>query len=77
MRKNKLVILIFNLFIIINSHSQCAMCKASLETNLQSEEAKGAGINEGILYLMSMPYIALLLFTIFWYLQNRRKVQDN
>lgn len=37
--------------------AQCAMCKASLESNLNGEESVGGGINDGILYIMSLPYI--------------------
>lgn len=42
------------------SYGQCAMCKAVLESNMQSgEEAVGQGINEGIMYIMFVPYILL------------------
>ena len=53
--------------------AQCAMCKAVVEANLKEGGSVGAGLNEGILYLMAMPYIAVLLFGIFYYLQKRRK----
>jgi len=54
-------------------NAQCAMCKAVVEANLKEGGSAGAGLNEGILYLMAMPYIAVLLFGIFYYLQKRRK----
>ena len=53
--------------------AQCAMCKAVVEANLKEGGSAGAGLNEGILYLMAMPYIAVLLFGIFYYLQKRSK----
>ena len=53
--------------------AQCAMCKAVVEANLKEGGSAGAGLNEGILYLMAMPYIAVLLFGIFYYLQQRKK----
>ena len=53
--------------------AQCAMCKAVVEANLKEGGSAGAGLNEGILYLMAMPYIAVLLFGIFYYLQKRKK----
>ena len=53
--------------------AQCAMCKAVVEANLKEGGSAGAGLNEGILYLMAMPYIAVLLFSIFYYLQQRKK----
>ena len=53
--------------------AQCAMCKAVVEANLKEGGSAGAGLNEGILYLMAMPYIAVLLFGIFYYFQKRKK----
>ena len=55
------------------SFSQCAMCKAVVEANLKEGGSAGAGLNEGILYLMAMPYIAVFLFGIFYFLQKRNK----
>jgi len=52
---------------------QCAMCKAAVEANLKDGGSAGAGLNEGILYLMAMPYIAMLLFGILYYFQKRSK----
>lgn len=72
--KNK-VYLGFLLMIIFtkNLNAQCAMCKAVVETNLKEGGSAGAGLNQGILYLMAMPYIAMLLFGVFYYLQKRKK----
>ena len=75
---SKTVILVISFLISHSAYPQgCAMCKASLEASIQSGGEKGAGINERILYLMSMPYIALLLFATFWYIQNRKKIKNN
>lgn len=41
----------------IDADAQCAMCKAANESAL--DEDSGIGINEGILYLMGIPYILL------------------
>lgn len=41
-----------------SAHSQCAMCRANAESNLKSGKNKiGRGLNQGILYLMSVPYV--------------------
>ena len=53
--------------------AQCSMCKAVVEANLKEGGNVGAGLNEGILYLMAMPYIVVLLFGIFYYLQKRKR----
>ena len=43
-----------------------------VEANLEAGDTKGAGLNDGILFLMSMPYIAVLLFGVFYYLQKKK-----
>ena len=73
MLKIKLFVLVI-LMTCFNSLSfgQCAMCKAVVEANLESGDTKGAGLNDGILFLMSMPYIAVFLFGVFYYLQKKK-----
>jgi len=39
--------------------SQCAMCRAVLET--QEDQSVSAGLNDGIIYLMAIPYIVVAL----------------
>ena len=72
--KNKIILLstIAVLFLTIDVNAQCAMCKAVVETNLESGDTKGLGLNNGILYLMAIPYIAALVFAIFYYIQNKK-----
>tara|TARA_B100000315_G_C14467355_1_gene536601 strand:- start:382 stop:609 length:228 start_codon:yes stop_codon:yes gene_type:complete len=66
------LLFILLLFINIDTNAQCAMCKAVVETNLEAGGSIGAGLNNGILYLMAMPYISILLFGFFWYQQNKK-----
>ena len=72
--KNKIILFssIIILFLTIDVNAQCAMCKAVVETNLESGDTKGVGLNNGILYLMAIPYIAALVFAIFYYIQNKK-----
>ena len=72
MLSKKLPLFVIGVLISIKSCSQCAMCKAVVEANLESGDDIGSGLNEGILYLMSMPYLAVLLFGVFYYLQKRK-----
>ena len=69
-----ILLLVFGLFSLY-SFSQCAMCKAVVETDLEAGGTKGAGLNDGILYLMSMPYLAICVFGIFYILQKRKRDQ--
>lgn len=65
------VIALIALFYFIGMEAvdaQCAMCKAVLESNMQSgEEAVGKGINDGIIYIMFVPYILLATVGFFMY----------
>ena len=53
--KQRIVFFILSLFFFIDGNTQCAMCRAVLE----SEEGQSAaeGINDGIVYLMAIPYM--------------------
>ena len=42
-------------FIVADASAQCSMCRAVLESGEAQETAKG--INNGIIYLMAIPYI--------------------
>ena len=72
--KNKILLFItFTLILLsVDINAQCAMCKAVVETNLETGDTKGVGLNNGILYLMAIPYIAALVFGIIYYLQNKK-----
>ena len=61
--------ILFFIFLLItqNADAQCAMCKAVVEANLESGGSIGAGLNNGILYLMAMPYISILVVGLIWY----------
>ena len=48
------------LFFVQDLFSQCAMCKAVVESSL---DADGGRLNLGIMYIMIIPYI--LLFLVF------------
>jgi len=73
--KNKVLLIISILFIFTNNaFSQCAMCKAVVETNLESGGSIGAGLNDGILYLMAMPYLSTLIIGFFWYRLNKKEM---
>lgn len=54
------------------SFAQCAMCKATAESNLQGGGGEADGLNEGILYLMAFPYILVGAVGYFWYKHNKR-----
>ncbi len=64
--KTKILSLVLILTAVLTSSAQCAMCRAVLENEDGQKAAKG--INDGIVYLMSIPYILVfgLGFFIYW-----------
>ena len=55
----KIILLLLFLVIKIAVYSQCAMCKAVVESDLAAGGTAGKGLNEGILYLMAITYILM------------------
>ena len=55
------------------SLGQCAMCRTQLENNVSNGDVGiAAGINTGILYLLSMPYLIVIVLGYFWYKTSRK-----
>jgi hypothetical protein len=53
--------------------AQCAMCRSTLENNVsQGVPGIAAGINTGILYLLSFPYLAAIIIGYFWYRSSKK-----
>ena len=69
--RNKLVfVLIFTLFLVPQCiEAQCAMCRAVLESEGNTSSAEG--INNGIVYLMAIPY--LLIAGVFYFVYKKMK----
>lgn len=66
-----LVLLVFHLQTVI---AQCAMCRASIESNVSDGDTSvGAGLNMGILYLFVAPYLLMMVIGFFWYRSAKRK----
>lgn len=63
--------LIVAILLYNNVLSQCAMCRAVLESEGDGGMAKG--INNGITYLMAIPYILIALVAYGVYRVNKKK----
>jgi hypothetical protein len=72
-------ILFFFLFVVTSSHvaqAQCAMCKATVEKGESTKapiEQRTKGLNNGILYMMSIPYILAGTIAFFWYRNSKKE----
>lgn len=73
--KIALFILVFGLtiFSIQPVKAQCAQCAATVATNKKSGSITANGLNNGILYLLAAPYLAVAVVGFVWYKKYRRK----
>ena len=51
----------------VSAIAQCAMCKSTVESNLNEGGSIGKDLNTGILYLMAIPYIIISLGAYFFF----------
>lgn len=68
----KLYFLLFTCFFLLEGNAQCAMCRASLQN--EANKAAAEGVNDGIVYLMAIPYILVAaVFYAVWRLKQKKK----
>jgi uncharacterized membrane protein len=69
MKKIRIIVLFVVLLFCNNAYTfaQCAMCKTSVESDLNSGGSIGKGLNTGILYLMTVPYLILMIGGYFFF----------
>ena len=75
-KKSNILAVVFttlSFILAINSNAQCAMCRASLESTGDVQQAEA--VNDGIVYLMIIPYVlvALVAFAIYKMYNDRNK----
>jgi len=68
-------ILIFFIFFLSLSYGQCPMCKMSAEADLKNGGSNGKGLNAGIVYMLTVPYILMGTIGFLWY-RERRKIAE-
>jgi len=69
-----LCLVLASFFIRFAAQAQCAMCRASVENNVSNGETSiGAGLNNGILYLVVMPYLMAGIIGYLWYRASKKK----
>ena len=72
MSKSVFFILFFLMSATAEVSAQCAMCRTTLENNYSNgSPGIAAGINTGILYLLSMPYLAVIILGYLWYKSSK------
>lgn len=53
--------------------AQCAMCSVNAEQSVKNGNTQGKGLNSGIIYLLSIPYLLISGMGILWYVKYRKK----
>ena len=80
MKSNYLFLALLTLVLIViggdgDLLAQCPMCRATAETNLANGGTEGRGLNNGILYMLGMPYVLIGTIAFLWW-KNRRTDED-
>lgn len=65
----KVVLLLVFLLVEFSASAQCAMCRAVLQSG--DDQGIAEGINDGIVYLMAIPYI--LVGGVFFFVYKKMK----
>ena len=50
------------------------MCTVSAEQSVKNGNTQGKGLNDGIVYLLAIPYILIAGIGILWYKNYRKKI---
>ena len=75
------IILLYISFLIVFSTStqiasaQCAMCSLNAENSTKNGNEQGKGLNNGILFLLSIPFILGGGIGILWYTKFRNRAE--
>ncbi len=78
MKKHFLKILTIFFLLAVTSPevpAQCPMCKIGAESNLKNGGSAGKGLNSGILYMLSLPYLLVGTIGFVWW-KNRKKEEE-
>jgi len=77
--KRLLLLVVFSIALMVIFQStldaQCPMCKLSAESNLRDGGSAGKGLNAGILYMLSLPYLIVTGLGYLWY-KNRKNLDS-
>ena len=55
--------------------AQCPMCKMTAESNLNDGGSGGKGLNAGILFILSLPYLLVGSIGYVWW-KNQRGISE-
>ena len=70
---SKCLYILFSIFFSLSANAQCAMCRAALagDSNVKKAEA----VNNGIVYLMVIPYLLVVVIGVLVYRMYKSKTK--
>ncbi|WP_269240551.1 hypothetical protein [Flavobacterium limnophilum] len=71
---SSLLFVLCSLFFSLSANAQCAMCRAALET--EGNAVKSQAVNDGIVYLMVIPYLLVAGIGYYIYRMRKKKKQE-
>ena len=80
MKKFLVLCFLFSSLLVLDTSAQCAMCRRIAQTNYEQQDKiakskemkRGKSLNNGILYLLSVPYLIGGVGALVWW-KNRRR----
>jgi len=78
--KSKYVALVLIILLLISAgtvDAQCPMCKKAVESGLKEGSNVAKGLNTGILYLLSLPYLAVATVGFIWWKKHKQARDSN
>lgn len=74
MRAFLFFLFLFGSVALTQSIAQCPMCRTAVESGMDEEgNTKGRGLNDGIIYLLATPYLAVGIIGGLWYKSRKKK----
>ena len=68
-----LLFVLCSLFFSLSANAQCAMCRAALTSEGNAKKAEA--VNDGIVFLMAVPYVLVAIIGFIIYRMFRKKRQ--
>ena len=73
----KTLLFIVFLLLAVGISAQCPMCRAAAETNLAAGGTEGKGLNKGILYMLTLPYLLIGTIGFVWWRNKKEESNTN
>ena len=76
-KKISFLIVLILLGMHIDVIAQCAMCRTTIESSISNgRDNIATGLNTGILYLLSAPYLLVGGMAYLWFVQSKKEQQE-